>query len=421
VMARNDRTRTPRRMRPTAGGRASVRRIAASSPRPHPLVPPWLAKSGTISWYVIGIVIALALVVFAATRIELVFIAVFIAFVFTSVLNPVTDWLARSMPRGLAVVLSLLLAFLFFAGLLTYVISSVVGQWNSLADQFNDGIEQILDFLENGPLPWHVTQDEVTDWVNNLIQQAIEYIQSNAGNLAGQVVSNAGTVAIGFTMFALSLFVTIFLLSSGTRMWLWFLNQLPKRYRTRVHVSASAGWYTFSGYARGTMIVATADGLMAFALLLIVGVPLAAPLAVLVFVGAFIPLIGAPLAMIVAAVVALAAGGFVDALIVTVGVALIGQIEGHILEPLVMGKQVSLHPVVVALGVTAGTFLGGIFGAILAIPLLAVVWSVFATLRTPDPPLEELPTVPPRPEHTNASTTTGLSLPLIPWNEGLKP
>ena len=347
-----------------------------------------------MSWYTIGIILVGSLLVFATTRIQLVFIAVFVALVFTSVLNPVTDLLNRVMPRALAVVLSLLLSFLFFAGLLTYVISSVVGQWDRLARQFEQGIGTILDFLENGPLPWHVTQDEVYDWVNDLIRQATEYVQSNAGDLAGQVVSNAGAVALVFTVFALSLFVTIFLLSSGKRMWLWFLNQLPARNRLSVHRAAGAGWYTFSGYARGTMIVATVDGILAFILLLVVGVPLAAPLAVLVFVGAFVPLIGAPLAMIVAAVVALATGGFLQALIVTIGVALIGQIEGHILEPLVMGKQVSIHPVVVAHGVTAGTFLGGLLGAIIAIPLLAVAWAVFSTLRSPDPPLVELPDEP---------------------------
>jgi predicted PurR-regulated permease PerM len=212
-----------------------------------------------------------------------------------------------------------------------------------------------------------------------------------------------------FTIFALSLFLTIVMLTSGKKMWLWFVNQVPARNRFGLHRAASAGWYTFSGYARGTMIVATADGIMAFALLLIVGVPLAAPLAVLVFVGAFVPLIGAPLAMIVAAVVALATGGFVDALIVTVGVALIGQIEGHILEPLVMGKQVSLHPVVVALGVTAGTFLGGLLGAIIAIPILAVAWAVFSTLRTPDPPLRELPDTPEPPTRDNRRVAVPLA------------
>lgn len=202
------------------------------------------------------------------------------------------------------------------------------------------------------------------------------------------MLSNAGAVAIIFTVLALSLFITIFFLISGAQMWRWFLNQLPARHRETVHRAADAGWSTFAGYARGTMIVAIFDGVLAFILLIIVGVPLAAPLAVLVFIGAFIPLIGAPAAMIIAAVVALAAKGFIAALIVTLGIALIGQIEGHVLQPLVMGRQVSLHPVVVAVGITAGTFLAGLLGAIVAIPVIAVIWAVYSELREVDPPIE---------------------------------
>lgn len=161
-----------------------------------------------------------------------------------------------------------------------------------------------------------------------------------------------------------------------------------------MHEAAAAGWYTFAGYARGTVIIALIDGVLAYILLAIVGVPLAAPLAVLVFIGAFIPIVGAPLAMIIAAVVALAANGPVPALIVTLGIAGIGQVEGHVLQPLVMGKQVSLHPVVVALGVTAGTILGGLLGAVLAIPVIAVTWTVFSKLRHVEPPLSApLPSV----------------------------
>ncbi len=141
------------------------------------------------------------------------------------------------------------------------------------------------------------------------------------------------------------------------------------------------------------MIIALTDGILAGIFLGILGVPLAAPLAVLVFIGAFIPIIGAPLAMIIAAIVALAAKGLWIALAVTIGIALIGQFEGHILQPLVMGKQVSLHPVVVAIAVTAGTLLAGILGAVVSVPLVAVAWSVFSHLRHKDPPMEEdLPT-----------------------------
>ncbi|WP_258369487.1 AI-2E family transporter [Georgenia satyanarayanai] len=355
-------------------------------------VPRWLRRYGLMAWLLIGIVIVVAMVVFATTRIQAVFIAVFLALVITSVLYPVVSALARVMPRALATAVAMLGSLAVVAGILTYVISSVAGQWEDLADQFGQGIDDIFEFLETGPLPVHFTQAEIYDWINGLVAEAQEYVSQNAGTLAGQVLSNAGAVALIFTVLALSIFVTVFFLLRGGDMWRWFINQLPARSRESVHRAASSGWYTFAGYARGTVIIATADGALAFILLAIVGVPLAAPLAVLVFIGAFIPLIGAPAAMVIAAVVALAAGGIVDALVVTIGIALIGQIEGHLLQPLVMGRQVSLHPVVVALGVTAGTFLAGLLGAIIAIPLLAVVWAVYSALHVPDPPVEgELP------------------------------
>lgn len=375
----------------SSAGRVSVRRMperAMHAERDPFDVPRWLRRYGLMSWLFIGIVVVVAMIVFATTRIQAVFIAVFLALVVTSVLYPVVSALARVMPRALATAVAMLGSLAVVAGILTYVISSVAGQWEDLADQFGQGIDDIFEFLETGPLPVHFTQAEIYDWINGLVAQAQEYVSENAGTLAGQVLSNAGAVTLIFTVLALSIFVTVFFLLRGGDMWRWFINQLPARSRENVHRAASSGWYTFAGYARGTVIIATADGVLAFILLLIVGVPLAAPLAVLVFIGAFIPLIGAPLAMIIAAVVALAAGGIVDALIVTVGVALIGQIEGHLLQPLVMGRQVSLHPVVVALGVTAGTFLAGLLGAIIAIPVLAVIWAVYSALHVPDPPVE---------------------------------
>ncbi|MPV35755.1 AI-2E family transporter [Georgenia subflava] len=372
-------------------------------------VPRWIRKYGTIAWLLIGIVIVVGMVVFATSRIQVVFIAVFLSLVVTSVLDPMVTWLSQYMPRPLATVLALLGSFAVVAGLLTYVIRSVAGQWETLADRFTNGIDTILEFFETGPLPFHFTQAEINDAINEAVAQATAYVQENAADLAGQILNNAGAVALVFTVLALSLFLTIFFLARGGSMWTWFLNQLPAKNRERTHAAATAGWYTFSGYARGTMIVALADGVMAFILLSIVGVPLAAPLSVLVFIGAFIPLIGAPAAMIVAAVVALAAVGPLAALIVTIGVAAIGQIEGHILEPLVMGKQVSLHPVVVAVGVTAGTFLGGLLGAIIAIPVLAVTWAVYSAVRSVDPPMETLP-----PGRRAASSTESPSRAALP-------
>ncbi|PWD49573.1 AI-2E family transporter [Serinibacter arcticus] len=353
-------------------------------------VPTWLQKAGGYSWRLLVIVAAISIAVFAILQVQVVFIAVFLALVVTSVLEPVVKVFARVMPRGLATALAMVLSAATFVGLLTYVIYSVTVQAPDLAKDFNSGVSQILDFLENGPLPFTITNDDITGWIS----EGQRWLVQHSGDIAGTVFSNAGGVFEVFTILALGVFTTVFFLAVGPHMWIWFLNQLPARSRIKMHEAAGAGWYTFAGYARGTVIIAVIDGILAYVLLTIVGVPLAAPLAVLVLIGAFIPLVGAPAAMIVAAVVALAANGPLAALVVTLGIAGIGQVEGHLLQPLIMGRQVSLHPVVVALGVTAGTFLGGLIGAVVAIPVIAVTWTVYNRLRRKDDPLTgDLPSI----------------------------
>ncbi|WP_435736118.1 AI-2E family transporter [Cellulosimicrobium sp. PMB13] len=377
-----------------AGASREARKVAGARRNPSVVgyddtVPAWLRTTAGWSWRLLMVVAAVALIFYATAQVQLVFVAVFLALVITSVLRPVTDFYARVMPRGLATALAILSAVLFIAGLLTYIITSVAGQWQSLAEQFDQGISQILDLLENGPLPVTITSDDFEGWIEN----GRQWLTEHGGDIASQAAASAGSVFEAFAAVALAIFCTVFFLARGKDLWTWFLNQLPARSRDSWKIAGGAGWYTFSGYARGTVIIAIIDGILAGILLAILGVPLAAPLAVLVFIGAFIPIIGAPLAMIIAAVVALAAEGIVTALIVTVGIALIGQFEGHILQPLIMGAQVSLHPVVVALAVTAGTLLAGILGAVVSVPLVAVAWAVFSKLRHKDPPMEdEIPT-----------------------------
>ncbi len=352
-------------------------------------VPRWMRTAGGYAWRILAIVAVVALVVFATARIQLVFIAVFLALVATSVLRPLVNWLSRGMPRGLATALAMLSGFLFFAGLMAYVVNSVASQWQSLAVQFSEGTGQIVDFLEteSARLAFRITPEMITQ----AIDTGRQWVVDHSGDLVSNAIAGAGSVVEVFGALALGTFCTVFFLSRGTQMWTWFLNQLPARHREGWHDAAGAGWYTFSGYARGTVIIATTDGILAGILLAVLGVPLAAPLAVLVFIGAFIPLVGAPLAMIIAMIVALAANGVLNALLVGIGIALIGQFEGHVLQPIVMGRQVSLHPVVVALAVTAGTLLAGILGAIVAVPIVAVSWAVYAKLRNVDPPLSAPP------------------------------
>lgn len=382
----------------TAGPRSSVpppgpvaRKVAGGRRNPavvgqEETAPRWLRRSAGVSWRLLVLLAAVVVVFYATSRIMLLFVAVFLALVFTAVLRPLVELMARAMPRGLATALSLLAGILVFVGMLTYVGFSIATQWNDLSKQFERGIRQITDFLESGTLPFTITNEQIAEWIDN----GLRWVQDHAGDLASQVAASAGSVVEGFTALALAVFCTIFFLARGATMWTWFLNQLPARVRGGWITAGSAGWDTFSGYTRGTVIIAFTDGVLAFLLLSALKVPLAAPLAVLVFIGAFIPLIGAPAAMLVAMIVALAANGLWSAVFVGVGIALIGQLEGHVLQPLIMGRQVSLHPVVVALAVTAGTLTAGILGAVIAVPLVAVAWTIFSHLRTLDPPMSEV-------------------------------
>ena len=368
----------------SASRRVAGQRRPPTGIAPDDGVPRWLRTSAGITWRLLVLLAGIALVFFATSQVQLLFVAVFIAFVFTAVLRPVVEFYTRVMPRGLATALGLLTGFLVLAGMVFYVGYSVANQWQALSRQFGDGIDQIVDFLENGPLPFSISNDQIAEWIDN----GRQWVQEHAGDLAGQVAASAGSVVEVFTALALAVFCAIFFLARGREMWTWFVNQLPSSVRDSWKTAGGAGWYTFSGYTRGTVIIAVTDGLLAFILLSIIGVPLAAPLAVLVLIGAFIPLIGAPAAMVIAMIVALAANGPIQAAIVGIGIALIGQFEGHVLQPLVMGKQVSLHPVVVALAVTGGTLTAGILGAVIAVPLVSVVWAIWSKFHQPDPPME---------------------------------
>lgn len=367
---------------------ADATEIAAAKDVEKGLPPAWLRRAGLGSWAIVGIALVVVGIVYSMTRVTPVFLAVFVALVLTSVLNPMVNKLSSYMPRGLAVVLSILSAFLVLGGLLTFVVTSVAGQWTKLYQQVIHGVDKIVDFLNSLPFHLNLTPGEVSEYFEDLWARGQDYVTHNWQKLATTVMSNAGGIMVFFTIVALALFVTVFFLLQGAEMWRWFLNMLPTRSRANWNTAAQAGWWSFSGYARGTGIIALVDGLLAWVFLEILRVPLAPALAVLVMIGALIPMIGAPLAMALAMVVALATDGVWTAVIVGIGIAGIGQFEGHILQPLIMGKQVSLSPVVVGIGVIAGTLLAGLLGAIIAIPIIGVTWAVFNSLYHRDPPIK---------------------------------
>ncbi|MDR7380721.1 AI-2E family transporter [Promicromonospora iranensis] len=336
---------------------------------------PWIRSTGDLAWKLVGIGLAVALVFYVVSLVQLVFVALFLALVFTTVLLPLGDLYDRVMPRGLAMAASLLTAVLAVGGLVTYVVSSVVSRWEELATEFGTGLTDLAELLTGNPLLAGLGTP--SEW----LADGGAWLQANAGDYVGTAAESAGSIAEGATAVVLAIFCTVFFLTQGGRMWQWVLSLVPADRHDRWQTAASAGWTAFSGFTRGMFFVALADGALAGVFLTVVGVPLALPLSVVVFLGAFVPMIGPVAAIVVSVLVALAAKGPVLALVVLIGMVVVAQIDANVLQPLITGKQVSLHPVVMALVVAAGSVLGGLLGAVVAVPLTAVTWAVISTLR----------------------------------------
>jgi predicted PurR-regulated permease PerM len=347
---------------------------------PRPAVPPrdetvhhGLQITAAYAWRLIVVAVAIYLVFAALSKLTLVAVAVFVGLVISALLRPLVDLASRWVPRGLAVAGALLLALLVLAGVITFVANSVADQSAKLSTQFLSGLTEIEKSLTGGP--FHIRAVDLTQ----VGQQLRTWVTENGGSLAGRALGGAGVAAEVLTGLALAVFCSVFFLSSGSRIWTWLLAQAGNT--GRLDGAARAGWATFAGYTRGIVIVAATNAALVCIALLILRVPLAFPLALLTFFATFIPLIGAPIALFVATLVALAARGPLIALVVVALIVVIGQIEGHLLQPLVMSRAVNIHPLAVALSVASGTVIAGVIGAVVAVPLVAVTWTVWTTFR----------------------------------------
>lgn len=327
------------------------------------------------AWRLIVVAVAVYGIFILLGRVQFVGVALFVGCVITALLRPVADRLNRVLPRGLSVALSLLLGLALVAGVVTFIVRSVAGQSATLAAQFSDGVGEIERWLRTGP--FHMTSAQLSGGVD----QARSWLTNHQGTLVGQALGQASVAFEVLTGLALAIFCAIFFISGGDRMWTWFLDQVPFTVRGELDRAGRAGWGTFAGYTRGIVIVAASNASLVCVALLVLRVPLAFPLALLVFFATFVPIIGAPLALAVATVVALAGRGPLVALAVLILIVVIGQFEGHVLQPLVMSRAVAIHPVVVVISVASGTVLAGIIGAIVSVPLVSVAWAVRRTLR----------------------------------------
>ncbi|MDX3072925.1 AI-2E family transporter [Streptomyces sp. NPDC088354] len=361
-----------RRDRIRAGRRAAAGR---TPDRTGPRVLPALNTAAAYSWRLIVVGVVVWGIFSVLGRFHEIAVAVFLGLVGTAMLRPAADLLARWMPRPLAVAASLLGSIVLVLGVLALVGEAVAQEQEGLQKEFGAGLSRIERWLESPPFrldPKALTdlQSKIGDWLS-----------SHRSTLISTALSGAGRLIEVLTVFALALFCSVFFLHSGDRQWAWFCRQLPLSVRDRVAVGGTAAWHTFTGYTHGIVLVAGTNAVLVGLALYALGVPLALPLALLEFFAAFVPLIGSPIALAVAAVVALASQGPLIALVVVALIVVIGQIEGHVLHPLVMSWAVRLHPVVVALSVIGGAIAAGVIGAVVAVPLVSVLWSVRQALR----------------------------------------
>ncbi|MFF8828264.1 AI-2E family transporter [Streptomyces sp. NPDC015131] len=340
-----------------------------------PQVSPFLRSAAAHAWRLLVVGVAVYAVFAVLGRFHEIGVALFLALVITAVLRPVADLVARRLPRGLAVAVTLIAGIALVLGVLAGVGEAVAGETTTLVREFREGIDRIEEWLEKPP--FRLNPDVLSD----LHGRVTQWLSAHRSTLLSKAVSGASEAVHVLTALALGLFASVFFIHSGDRQWDWFTGQLPERVRERWAIAGRAAWHTFTGYTRGIVLVAATNAILVGVALYFLGVPLAVPLALLEFVAAFVPLIGSPVALAVAAVVALAAKGPLTAAIVIALIVIIGQIEGHLLHPLVMSWAVRLHPLVVAVSVIGGAIAAGVVGAVVAVPLVSVVWSVFTALR----------------------------------------
>jgi putative heme transporter len=344
------------------------------------LLPRWvrkLALYGLVVLIAAGVVYVLAKVV---TLLAPVVLAIAAALLLAALLGPLVELLhRRKVPRWAAALLAVFGGLVVVAGTFVLVGMAAANEFEALVDRAASGITEIRDWLIEGPLGLEEEQ------ISSAIDQAVQRLQ-NAGpaSLAG-----AATVLEILGSALLAIVLLFFLLKDGPTGWHWFLGAFSDGNRDRADRAGRAGWQTLTGYVRGIVVIAAIDAVGIGAALALIGVPLAVPLAVVTFFACFVPILGATLAGAVCALVALAANGPTDALLVLAAVIIVQQSEGNLLEPLIMGRAVRLHPAVVLIAVAAGTLIAGVSGALLATPLVAVGYRMVLASREPAVSLEK--------------------------------
>jgi predicted PurR-regulated permease PerM len=351
----------PRQPEPEIVHHSTGSRDDAEVPQPLRIAAAW-------SWRLIVVgVVGLALLRLI-TMVSVVVVPLAIALLLSALLGPAVGWLLRlRVPSSLATFLVLIGGLAAVAGTLTLVVNQFIDGLPNLTENASAGVRQIQNWARTGPL--HLSDAQV----DQAIDSAQEWVNSNTTQLTSTGIATAATIAEVATGLVLVLFATFFFLRDGRKIFRFIVRLFPVNARWSVADAGDASWATLGAYVRATVLVAFIDAVGIGLALLVLDVPFPFPLAALVFLGAFIPIIGAAVSGSVAVLVALVDQGWLVALLTLGAVILVQQLEGHVLQPLIMGRAVAIHPLAVIIGIACGVVLAGIIGALVAVPLIAVL------------------------------------------------
>jgi predicted PurR-regulated permease PerM len=354
-------------------------------------VPYGVDLAAAWSWRLLVIAGAAALIGYLIAFLAVVVIPVIVALLISALVVPVVDWLERiGVRRGVGSFLVVALTIGFVVTLLSFAGQQVAQGADDLADSTVEGLQEIRDWLKNGPLNASESQ------INDFIQRAQDAITAATGDsgVVGRVTEVGAAVGHILAGFFIVLFSTYFFLYDGERIWAWVVRLSPRAARERVDSSGRVAWISLTQFVRATVIVAATDGILIGIGAAILSVPFSLAIGVLVFLGAFVPIVGATVAGTVAVLVALVDEGPIRALIMLAVVIGVQQLEGHVLQPFLMGRWVSMHPLGVILAIGVGVLTAGVAGALVAVPMAAAVNAVvqhLAAYTEPgDDPVEEL-------------------------------
>jgi predicted PurR-regulated permease PerM len=312
------------------------------------------------------------LVAYALMDIVVVTASAVAALLLSALLLPLTTLLRRAgLPDWAAALLTIVIAVGAIGGLVTLLVTRVQAQQSDLQSAVADSVQQLRHLVLRSPLPISASRLDVG--AKNLSDAAVHALPGPAAgaNMAVQVLS----------ALVLTVFLWFFLLKDGRAMWEWAVGWAPARHRARFVEATRTVWDVVTGYIHGTTVIAAVDALGIGAAMLALGVPLTASLTILVFIGAFIPIVGAFVSGALAVGVTLVTQGPVSALVLFGCVVLVQQLEGNLLQPLVMGRALRLHPVVIVTSVTIGALVGGVLGAVVVVPLVAVAYRLALQVR----------------------------------------